>query len=87
LLAANYAADIALVEWVTGQLRTALSRKGVTLPREAGVELANELRALLMSLIWLWYFFRSKRVRATFGPVTGQRIGQWLGGRLSEVRP
>ena len=87
LVAVNYAADIVLGEWVAQRLIAAFAKQGITVPYESGVELARELRALLASLLWLWYFFRSKRVRNTFGPVTWQRVGQWLRGRLAEARP
>jgi hypothetical protein len=29
-------------------------------------------------IIWIWYFFRSKRVRSVFGEVSITRIQSWL---------
>jgi hypothetical protein len=38
---------------------------------------ASLLRSIVWALIWLWYFFRSKRVRATFGPVSWSGAARW----------
>ena len=85
LLLAFNVSDILLAEWAAWRLIAVLRERGVTLPRESVEDLAGALRALAAALIWLWYFFRSRRVRATFGPVTWRRVAAWIGGRLPET--
>jgi hypothetical protein len=39
---------------------------------------SDALRGILAPLIWIWYFFRSKRVRNAFGEVSVSRIKSWI---------
>ena len=44
------------------------------------------LRNFIWPLIWLWYFFRSRRVRATFGPVSWSGAMAWASGASRRLR-
>ncbi len=73
------------VELMLGEVSTALATKTGSVPTEVQ-RLEPELLlrtcvALAVALAWLMYFFRSRRVRATYGPVTWPRIRAVLARR------
>jgi hypothetical protein len=86
LLISFYVADLVLTEWTLGNLRRELLSRGRAMSSDSSVELVKEVRSLLASILWQWYFLRSKRVQATFGPVTLRRVGAWLARRPLEAR-
>lgn len=80
--AAFYSADLVLTVSMEGGLRALYAAAGQAPPTESfGTSYASVGRSVVWSLIWLLYFLRSKRVQATFGSVTWNRVGDWLRGR------
>ncbi len=70
------------------QVRAALGAIGETLDADAFTDTyAGIGRSVVWLLIWLSYFFTSRRVRNTYGEVSWERIVQWLSGRLEPERP
>ena len=65
------------LEAFTSQLTAFLQARGQPMPVEPGWR-SEVLRGVAGPVIWIWYFFRSKRVKNTFGEVTPQRVWNWL---------
>lgn len=77
---------LGVVNWLwseafASQLDQALRASGDTTGFEDSTLRADLLRPVGWTLIWLWYLFRSKRVRNTFGEVSVQRIRAWVSSR------
>lgn len=81
-----YLVDVWLAGVVYGELHAAIIRAGHTVPdavlQDEQRGYARVGQAIVASLCWLLYLFKSKRVRATFGRVTWARLGLALVGRL-----
>jgi len=71
--------DILLTIRAAGRLNAALARAGVP-SAEGGYEI-EMVETIAGTLIWIRYFFRSRRVRVNFGPVTLRRVAAWVAGR------
>ncbi len=74
-----------LTELMLGELTDVVATRTGTIPtRLQRLEpdlLLRVCAALAAALAWLMYFFKSRRVRATYGPVTWPRIRAVLAGR------
>jgi hypothetical protein len=72
-------AELAILSAMTPGLRSMYAAAGQAVPEESFTESYTSIgRAAAFALTWLLYFLRSKRVQATFGPVSWGRVGQWL---------
>lgn len=75
--------EAVLTTAVFGELHRALGRALPVGLQQAEQERYGQIgRGILVSALWLLYFFKSRRVRATFGPVTWARLKVALVGRL-----
>lgn len=63
-------------DWFMRELSNVLREMGGSMPDPTWR--SDALRGILWPIIWIWYFFRSKRVREGFGPVSVARIQSWL---------